>query len=104
MTYMNTHEIAAAVMSTSPEARPNFQRAAETLANLAQWTDENSDGWAYWRKPSQASQRLQRLVYAAQFRDADCTAAEVAAVLVPVKAFLTRQGVDHADIIAEAVR
>jgi len=103
MLYLNTHEIATYAVNSDPERLPNLHRAADTLANLAQWADENSDGWAYWPKPCRAAASLQRLLIRPEhngYDAVDCDAATLAAALRPVKAFLTRQGVDHDAIIS----
>jgi putative salt-induced outer membrane protein YdiY len=81
--------------------RPNTQAAVLTLARLMEWTNENSDGWAYWKKPVSASTKLQKLVderYAIHRHadvEEDVTPRELTAAYSPIKAFLTRQGVDH---------
>ncbi len=49
--------------------------------------DQNSDGWAYWRKGSQAAAKLMDLIQAPE------TATDTAykKALVPIKSFCTRQ-------------
>jgi hypothetical protein len=71
--------------------------AARTLRNLMEWTNSNSDGWAYWIKPHRASEKLQRMVeryspYRTQHEVP--TVAEYRKALVPIKAFRTRQAAD----------
>lgn len=85
---------------------PNLDAAAATLVKLVAWTNDNSDGWPYWRKPSRAAALLQtslnrRVLHAYQTGDGivDATPAEVRAWQKPIKSFLTSQGVDHAAII-----
>jgi hypothetical protein len=84
--------------------RPNLQRAVLTLARLRDWTNANSDGWAYWRKPHTAATRLQNLVHSRYFGrwdeqpDTDLTTAELKAAYTPIRAFLTRQGVDRVTV------
>jgi hypothetical protein len=87
---------------------PNLGKAADNLAALAEWTNDNSDGWAYWPKPSRAGQRLMALLSDAERRERDSwstgrmddiTADDLKAALTPVKAFLTRQGVAHTDVL-----
>lgn len=82
--------------------RPNLQAAVLTLARLVEWTNDNSDGWAYWKKPAAASKKLQGIIdnlYIRSFTSADShpdlTKRELQAAYTPIKAFLTRQGVDH---------
>lgn len=91
---------------TADPATPNLGRAADTLVNLIDWTNSNSDGWPYWAKPSRAAARLQDALWASLYAwrggddPVDLTDAQLTAVLKPVKAFLTRQGVAHAEVIA----
>jgi hypothetical protein len=40
------------------QAHPALGPAVQTLDNLMTWTDNNSDGWAYWLPPARAAQRL----------------------------------------------
>ncbi len=106
MKFMNTHEIATASFRYADH--PVLGPATDTLANLAQWTDENSDGWVYWPKPARAAAKLMTLITGdgtwAALENVQHTATPAAyrAALSPVKAFLTRQGVDHAAIIVPA--
>jgi hypothetical protein len=102
MRYMNDYDFARAYRTHADQ--PNRLRVLRTVDNLRDWADRNSDGWAYWPKPCRAAARAIELVvgdgtYAADQRP-DATDAEVAAALRPIKAFLTRQGVDHATILA----
>jgi len=83
--------------------RPNLQMAVLTLARLMEYTNNNSDGWAYWKKPVNASTKLQKLVETFYFtypyrerREADLTAAELSSAYATIKAFLTREKIDHA--------
>lgn len=90
-------------------SNPNNARAVRTIVNLARWTDDNSDGWAYWAKPRNASAKLAQRLYDLQMEYlkgddvADITDAELAKLLSPIKAFLTRQNVAHGDVIPEVI-
>jgi len=78
---------------------------AETVERLAQWTDRNSDGWAYWGKPVRAAGRAIELIDSTTYEAnqaqerTDATEAEVKAALRPIKSFLTRHGIDHEEVI-----
>lgn len=100
MRFMNEWDIDRAyeTIAGNPDA-PNLSRAVITLATLVEWTNSNSDGWAYWPKPCRAAGKLQALIQGAYDHDDDVTAAELTAALTPVKAFLTRQGVNHGEVI-----
>lgn len=108
--WMNEYEITDIQSRVDEDEFPNLANAAHILAALVDWTNSNSDGWPYWKKPSQAANRLMDLLherdYAIQFgyhRDGspltDLTDEELAKALRPIKAFLTRQRVDwNADL------
>jgi hypothetical protein len=79
-----------------------LHRAAIVLDRLARWADRNSDGWAYWPKPARAAKRLMELLSSADRWDpADVPESEVQRALIPVKAFLTRQGTTFEAMMSE---
>lgn len=87
---------------------PNLGRLADNLDALREWTNDNSDGWAYWIKPRRSASRIIETLHvtASNLRDyrkagdvVDLTDADVKRLLAPVKAFLTRQGVRHEDVL-----
>ena len=97
MLFMNTYEIDEAVQLFG--GHPVLDAAAVTLRNLRDWTDRNSDGWAYWPKPCRAARRLQLLLLTGRQsylagRTSDVTLAQLRDALRPIKAFRTRQGAD----------
>jgi len=102
---MNQYEIEDARSAIFRDEDLVLELAVGTLYNLMQWTNRNSDGWAYWVKPGNASAKLQALVSKAVRwngsidRDHLPTAAEVRAAYIPIKSFLTKQGVAHNEII-----
>ena len=98
MRYMNRWDIDRA--NETFKDHPVLGPACQTVRNLADWTDANSDGWAYWPKPCRAAKRLINLIerdgtWEARYgsRD-DATVEEYRAALKPVKAFRTRQAAD----------
>lgn len=105
--FLNSFDIDEAQMRVSQEqsARPNLETAVAVLVRLRDWTDANSDGWPYWSKPSNASQKLQTAVSARFFGawdsrvNDDLTGAELKSAISPVKAFLTRQNVEHSLVL-----
>lgn len=103
--WMNEHEVEELPRFFDDGHTPNLATGAWILGNLMEWTNSNSDGWPYWNKPSRAAKRLMEtldLARQAQYRGTmtgDMTDAQLRAVLSPIKAFLTRQGVAHDDII-----
>ncbi len=99
MRYMNEWDIDRA------EARyaghPILEPAVRTLRSLVDWTNRNSDGWAYWPKPCRAAAKLMEMIerdgtnrYFDDSERADVTVAEYRAALRPIKAFRTRQKAD----------
>lgn len=98
MRFINEYEIANAVREY--EDHPILGPASRTLANLAEWADDNSDGWAYWPKPARSAARLMELItgdgtwQAKQDQAVDQRATREAyrKALAPIKAFRTRQG------------
>ena len=102
---MNFSDIYSAIVRFDNGDTPNRSRVAYTVANLAVWTDNNSDGWAYWQKPRNAARKAMALIEsttsaANQAQEpTDATDADTMWALVPIKGFLTRQGVSHDGIV-----
>lgn len=100
MTWMNEYEIETAVLLANKGETPNLALAAASLESLARWTNHNSDGWAYWPKPSRAAKRLQERLAAlvtTYHRGGsleDISTSELRQLLTPVRAFRTRQQAD----------
>jgi hypothetical protein len=95
---MNEDEIAWA--ETRYRLHPVLGPATRTLANLVEWTNANSDGWPYWRKPAQAAAKLMALIEQGERHDRgkyqgprtpDVTVQDYKRALTPLKAFRTRQ-------------
>jgi hypothetical protein len=110
--WMNRHDIEMAEYHFAGGETPNLYAGARALHALMDWTDDNSDGWPYWRQPSSAAKRLMDLLsahtYAAYTGDYqgtgnplhDVTEGDVKRALTPVRAFLTRQSVDAEAVLA----
>lgn len=99
MRYMNGYDIAQAQRAWGEH--PILGPALETLDNLVQWTNCNSDGWAYWPKPCRAAAKLMEMIerdgtsrYKYEPTRPDVTVEEYKAALRPIKAFRTRFGAD----------
>lgn len=99
---MNEYEITEAWHFAGINRLHNYERGALILSHLKTWTNQNSDGWMYWAPPSKASAKLQAALeemMRTHWRDVqDLTEAELRKLLAPIKAFLTRRGVDHAEV------
>ncbi len=96
--WMNEYDVEDAFRRWVPLADefPNLASAAITMTNLVYWTNNNSDGWPYWKKPSRASQKLQDLLTEAEvaFRRSpdveDISDADYKKALTPIKSFRTK--------------
>lgn len=97
--WMNEYEIADAAVQFR-HSDPVIEAATLTLVNLVNWTNRNSDGWPYWRKPVVAAIKLMDLIQEAQkvrpSSDLEVLNFKTAykRALVPLKAFRTRHGAD----------
>lgn len=89
--FMNHYEVEDAVRRYADD--PTLGPASRTLANLMHWTNRNSDGWAYWPKPTRAARSLVAL-FPRRWDDPTPSADEVNKAIRPIKAFRTRQGAD----------
>lgn len=81
--------------------------ATQTLRNLMEWANSNSDGWPYWAAPGRAAAKLMELItrdgtakYIFDDERPDATQAAYRAALTPLKTFRTRQGADF-EIVEE---
>lgn len=97
MRYMNQWDVEEARIRHA--AHPVLGPATATLVNLVTWTNQNSDGWAYWPKPTRAAAKLMELIDPCdpqirrwETERPDATPARLKAALTPIKAFRTRQG------------
>lgn len=104
MLFLNQYEIRFIVRTFVDGATPNLCEAAITLQRLAAWTDDHSDGWAYWPKPARSARALMKLLKDAQSAwltggfVCDVSKADVNKACVPIKSFLTRHGVSHGEV------
>lgn len=101
MSFMNEYDIEQARRWATYEDWRVTLGAVGVIERLATWTNENSDGWAYWLKPSRAARQLVELIERQERASRrglpdtyDMTYAERDRALRPIKAFLTRHGVE----------
>lgn len=105
MQYMNDYDLDDAVRRYDPAVTPNRAYLAATVSALRDWTNHNSDGWAYWPKPVRAAARAIELIDSTTTEEnirretQDATDAETVAALSVIRAFLTRQGVAHDSVL-----
>lgn len=101
MRFMNDYDLARALRFYDADVTPNRVRLAVIVNCLAEWTNENSDGWAYWPKPCRAAAKAIALIDSTTNaeneakRTRDASDAETKAAISAIKSFLTRQGVPH---------
>ena len=101
--FMNEYEIQEAYDRF--QHQPNRHRVVDVVGRLADWANSNSDGWSSWPKPVRAAQRAIELISFSTWdqiqaaRREDITEAEVTKALAPIKAFLTRHGIDHDEVL-----
>lgn len=62
--------------------------ASRFLSQLADETNQHSDGWCYWPLPCRAARKLQELIQAG----GNPTQEQLQRALVPIKSFYTRRG------------
>lgn len=94
MMFMNEYEIEDA--AEQYRGHPTLGPATQSLRNLMECANRNSDGWAYWVKPCRSAKQLQELIQSARhLRSGDpdsVTVEQVRKAYVPIKSFLTRSG------------
>lgn len=99
--YLNEYEATDCLAIFSENDTPNLATGATIILALIEWTNSCSDGWPYWAKPRLAANRLVTLLddkrrqYLKGYQFFDISDAELRQVLVPIKSFLTKQGVDY---------
>jgi hypothetical protein len=105
MLFMNEYDIQDAAREYAGHAI--LGPATKTLLALADWTNRNSDGWAYWPKPCRAARALQELIQSHQ-RDLRETGGarvgtdELKRAYRPIRSFATRHGADFPIYLPES--
>ena len=111
MRYMNDFDLDYAVSRFIRASKPNRLALALVVRQMAEWTNDHSDGWAHWLPPRKACDGAMSLIESTtheanerQERE-DITDEQMLAAVKPIKAFLTRQKVDaeRKEIILRAV-
>lgn len=109
MAWMNEYEIDRAVVMF--KGHPILGPASQTLSNLRDATNGNSDGWVYWPKPARAAKRLMDLLQQGETRlrgytwplPPEVTLADYRKAVTPLKAFRTRSGLKFTIVEAAPV-
>ena len=99
MRFMNEFDLHFARQRFGRGDTPNRLALVMVVDNLREWTDDHSDGWAYWPKPVRAAKSAIEFIDGLNTADArpDITDIEVQTAVRPIKAFLTRQKVSAED-------
>lgn len=111
MLYMNDWDLAQARNRFTRVATPNRLALVMVVDHLRDWTNHNSDGWAYWPKPVRAARQAMEYIRSTTWEEMqrqereDITDAEMAAAVRPIKAFLTRHKVsaEEREVILRSV-
>ena len=96
MLYMNDHDLAYARRRFGRGFTPNRLALVMVVDNLREWTDNHSDGWAYWQPPLRAARRAIDNIYsttsaANEVQEfTDISDEEVMFAVRPIKSFLTK--------------
>lgn len=102
MRFMNDYDLESAARRYDPDVVPKRAALVLVVVALANWANDNSDGWAYWPKPCRSAAKAIALIESTAYPEyerrqhEDATDAEFKAALTPIKSFLTRQGANHA--------
>lgn len=112
MRFMNDYDIDQARRRYGRGETPNRLALAIVVDRLAEWANDNSDGWAYWPKPCRAAEKAIELIESTAYPEferrqhEDITDAEMLAAVKPIKAFLASQKVpaEQREIILRAVQ
>lgn len=112
MHFMNDYELHFARLRFTRSNTPNRLALVITVERLAEWANDNSDGWAYWPKPARAAEKAISLIESRTSRENDeqerndITEAEMLAAVRPIRSFLTRHGARKEDkeLILRATR
>ena len=96
MRYMNDFDLWFARRRFTRASTPNRLALVMVVEELRDWTNNHSDGWAYWTPPRRAAQRAIDHIYSTtnaandKQEATDITDAEMHKAVVPIKSFLTK--------------
>jgi hypothetical protein len=95
--WMNEGEIEQAVERF--KSHPVLGKGARFLSAFQDEVNEHSDGWAYWKLPAKAAEKLVALLHGHLYggmgaypRLPEPTDADLKKAIAPIKAFYTRRG------------
>jgi hypothetical protein len=85
MNYMNDYDIMLAQQRANT---PVLRKAVQFLAAFKEQVNDHSDGWAYWKCPVNAANKLMELIQG----KVEPTEANFKKAMSPIKSFMTRRG------------
>lgn len=89
--WMNRGEVEDAYWRfTQLTHHPVLGKAARFLKEFMEEVDNCSDGWPYWRLPSNAAGKLMDML--CPYSKVEATEANLKKAMAPIKAFYTRRG------------
>lgn len=91
MNYMNDFDILRTQQRLTDQrqfANPVMVKAVQFLAAFKEQVDNNSDGWAHWKCPVAAANKLMEIVQG----KTEATEANFKKAMSPIKSFMTRRG------------
>ena len=101
--WMNEYDVLDAVQTWADE--PLLAAATQTLQNLMDKVNANSDGWAYWTAPQKAAAKLEEVIQLANAYDRrgvdlplDDVRSKLRKALVPIKSSRTRSGLHFVSV------
>ena len=106
MRYMSDFDLWFARRRFTRASAPNRLALVMVVDNLREWTNNHSDGWAYWQPPRRAAQLAIDHIYSTtnDANDAqeatDITDEEMLYAVRPIKSFLTK----HRHIVTPEAR
>jgi hypothetical protein len=106
MVWLNEYDIDMLVDRFEDQtAAPHVVKGVLALDRFRDWTNRNSDGWAYWKLAAKAADKLMDRLEEAQrqYRRGglceDMSPQQLAALLRPVRALMRKHGVEDTDAI-----
>ena len=92
---MDMNQSVIEMMASNNHACPNVRKGVFLLYRLMEAVNNQSDGWAYWRAPSRAAEKLMKLLRTAGniWYDTHGTISDddLKAAITPIKSMVTRQ-------------
>ncbi|GAW54778.1 hypothetical protein PD653_2192 [Nocardioides sp. PD653] len=105
MRFMNEYDLEFARRRFGRGRTPSRAYLAAVVTQLADWADANSDGWAYWPKPTRAAAGAMSLIDSFTFQEnerqesVDVSESDVRDAVRPIRTFLEHHGADPETVL-----